>query len=51
MKAMGRPLRVAMGAVRFSLSRYTTEEEIDRAIEITARVVAEVRAPAGSVDA
>lgn len=51
MKAMGRPLRVAMGAVRFSLSRSTTEEEIDRAIEITARVVAEVRASAGSLDA
>lgn len=34
MKAMGRP-----AAVRFSLSRYTTEEEIDRAIEIVNRVV------------
>ena len=34
MKALGKPLRVAMGAVRFSLSRYTTAEEIDRAIEV-----------------
>ena len=33
MKAMGRP-----AAVRFSLSRYTTAEEIDRAIEITSGV-------------
>ena len=40
MKAMGRPLNIAMGAVRFSLSRYTTDAEIDRAIDITASVVA-----------
>lgn len=33
MRAMNLPLRVAMGAVRFSLSRYTTENEIERAIE------------------
>ena len=36
MKAMGKPLRVAMGAVRFSLSRYTTAEEIERAVEVAA---------------
>jgi cysteine desulfurase len=36
MKAMGRPLRVAMGAVRFSLSRYTTAEEIERTVETVA---------------
>lgn len=40
MKAMGAPLRVAMGAVRFSLSRYTTAEEIERTVE----AVADVRA-------
>jgi cysteine desulfurase len=39
MKAMGKPLHVAMGAVRFSLSRYTTAEEVDRAVEIVAAVV------------
>ncbi len=39
MKAMGKPLREAMGVVRFSLSRYTTEAEIDRAIEIAEKVV------------
>jgi cysteine desulfurase len=33
MKAMGLPLHVAMGAVRFSLSRYTTEAEIDQVVE------------------
>jgi cysteine desulfurase len=44
MKAMGKPLRVAMGAVRFSLSRYTTQDEVDRAIDIVADVVPNVRA-------
>jgi cysteine desulfurase len=39
MKAMGKPLHVAMGAVRFSLSRYTTAEEVDRAVEIVAAAV------------
>ena len=43
MKAMGRPLRIAMGAVRFSLSRYTTEEELDTTVDVLARVVAQVR--------
>jgi cysteine desulfurase len=44
MKAMGRPLRIAMGAVRFSLSRYTTQDEVDRAIDIVSGVVPRVRA-------
>ncbi|HEX7831997.1 MAG TPA: cysteine desulfurase family protein [Thermoanaerobaculia bacterium] len=44
MKAMGRSLRIAMGAVRFSLSRYTTQDEVDRAIDIVANVVPNVRA-------
>jgi cysteine desulfurase len=39
MKAMGKPLHVAMGAVRFSLSRYTTGEEVDRAADLVATVV------------
>jgi cysteine desulfurase len=43
MKAMGKPLHVAMGAVRFSLSRYTTEAEVDRAVEIVADAVPRVR--------
>lgn len=48
MKAMGKPLRVAMGAVRFSLSRYTTGEEIDRAIETVTAIVARVREEAAA---
>ena len=44
MKAMGKPLREAMGVVRFSLSRYTTAEEIDRTIGITHQVVTKLRA-------
>lgn len=43
MKAMGIPLHVAMGAVRFSLSRYTTDAEITRAVEVTAAAVERVR--------
>jgi cysteine desulfurase len=43
MKAMGMPLHIAMGAVRFSLSRYTTEAEIDRAVEIVADTLPRVR--------
>jgi cysteine desulfurase len=39
MKAMGTPLNVAMGAVRFSLSRYTTAEEIDRVIDVVSAVL------------
>jgi cysteine desulfurase len=42
MKAMGKPLRVAMGTVRFSLSRYTTSAEIDEAINTVNRVRARV---------
>jgi cysteine desulfurase len=33
MKAMGKPVNQAIGTVRFSLSRYTTIPEIDRAID------------------
>ena len=43
MKAMHKPLRVAMGAIRFSLSRYTTEEEIERVLEVVPAVVARCR--------
>jgi cysteine desulfurase len=38
MKAMGLPLHVAMGAVRFSLSRYTTDAEIDQVIDVVMRL-------------
>ncbi len=43
LKAMGVPTRIASGAIRFSLSRYTTDEEIDRAIEIVPAAIARLR--------
>ena len=43
MKAMRLPLHVAMGAVRFSLSRNTTAAEIERAIEVVSDVAPRVR--------
>ena len=42
--AMGVPADVAQSAVRFSLGRCTTEQEIDRVIEILPAVVAKLRA-------
>jgi cysteine desulfurase len=39
LKAMGVPPQIGMGAVRFSLGRYTTEAEIDAVIDRLARVV------------
>ena len=43
LKAMGVPSALAIGSVRFSLSRYTTEEEIDRVIEILPPIVSRLR--------
>jgi cysteine desulfurase len=43
MKAMALPLRVAMGAVRFSLSRYTTTAEMDRAADAVCAIVPRLR--------
>lgn len=40
---MGLPFSIARSALRFSLSRYTTEEEIDRAISVTAEIVQRLR--------
>jgi len=37
LKAMGVPEELGMGAVRFSLGRYTTREEIERAVELIER--------------
>jgi cysteine desulfurase len=42
MQAMGLPYEEAIGAVRFSLSRYTTAGEIDRAAEAVRAVVHEL---------
>ncbi len=41
--AMGLPPELAFGSVRFSLSRDTTGQEIDRAGEITTDVIAKLR--------
>ena len=37
--AMDVPLEYAMGTLRFSVGRYTTADEIDRAVDEVARVV------------
>jgi cysteine desulfurase len=42
--ALGAPAKDARGAVRFSVGRYTTEEEIDRAIAILAAAWESLRA-------
>ncbi len=41
--AMGIEEHVAHGSIRLSLSRYTTENEIDRAIDIIPQVIAKIR--------
>jgi cysteine desulfurase len=43
LRAMGVPYTFAHGSVRFSLSRYNTEKEIDRVIEVTPQVIARLR--------
>jgi cysteine desulfurase len=40
---MGLEDRVAHGGIRFSLSKYTTEEEIERALEVVPKVIARLR--------
>jgi cysteine desulfurase len=41
--------KIAHGAIRFSLSRYTTDAEVDRTLEVLPGVIAKLRAvlPAG----
>ena len=43
-RAMGVPFTAVHGSIRFSLSRYTTDEEIDAVLEHCPQVVAEMRA-------
>jgi cysteine desulfurase len=43
LRAMGVEERVAHGAIRFSLSRYTTDAEVDRALEVLPRVIGRLR--------
>lgn len=44
LRAMGVPFTYAHGSIRFSLSRYTTKEEIQKVLEITPKVIANLRA-------
>jgi cysteine desulfurase len=44
LRAMNIDPKVAHGAIRFSLSRYTTDAEIDRALEVLPRVIERLRA-------
>jgi len=43
MRAMGIPYTAAHGTIRFSLSRYNTEAEIDRVIAATPPIIAQLR--------
>jgi cysteine desulfurase len=45
--AMGVPRELALGAIRFSLGRESTHEDIERAVEVVPGVVAKVRKLAG----
>lgn len=47
--AMGVAPEVAHGSIRFSLSRHTTEEQIDRAVEILVAAVGQLRSSSASV--
>jgi cysteine desulfurase len=44
---MGLPRELALGAIRFSLGRGSTQADIDRAVEVVPTVVAKVRKLAG----
>ena len=44
LRAMKIPDPIAHGAVRFSLSRYSTDAEVDRALEILPAVIKRLRA-------
>ncbi|MGM0676383.1 cysteine desulfurase NifS [Ectothiorhodospira marina] len=43
MRAMGIPYTAAHGSVRFSLSRFNTQEEVDRVIQVMPDIVARLR--------
>ncbi|MBI4780948.1 MAG: cysteine desulfurase NifS [Oscillatoriophycideae cyanobacterium NC_groundwater_1537_Pr4_S-0.65um_50_18] len=44
LRAMGLPYTILHGSIRFSLSRYTTEAEIDRVLEVMPGIVDRLRA-------
>lgn len=43
LRAMGVPFNYAHGSVRFSLSRYSTEEEVKKVIEVTPKIIENLR--------
>ncbi len=43
LRAMGVPFNFAHGSVRFSLSRYNTQAEVDRVVEVMPGIVSELR--------
>ncbi|MGB9716557.1 MAG: cysteine desulfurase NifS [Thermodesulfovibrionales bacterium] len=43
LRAMGVPFTAIHGSIRFSLSRYNTEKEIDKVIEIMPKIIKELR--------
>ena len=43
MRAMGIPYTAAHGTVRFSLSRYNTEAEVDRVLAVVPEIIAQLR--------
>jgi len=43
LRAIGVPFTAIHGSIRFSLSRYNTEEEIDKVIEIVPRIIKDLR--------
>jgi cysteine desulfurase len=50
LRAMKVPFTFAHGAVRFSLSRETTAEEIDRVVDVLPGIISELRGPAPGVE-
>ncbi len=44
LRTMGVPFTMVNGSIRFSLSRYTTSEEIDHVLEVLPRVISRLRA-------
>jgi len=51
LEAMNVPLEYAMGTIRFSVGRHTTEDEIDRALDETETVVRKLQPSEGAVAA
>jgi cysteine desulfurase len=44
LRAMGLPYTILHGSIRFSLSRYTTDAEIDRVLEVMPSIIDRLRA-------